>query len=77
MQMGQRPRKQGAVGIGQGSGPGAATVDRVDESVEQLLHRDAERNPDVVLARTPIGSPREDESHDVTVVGIHRCLTPV
>ncbi|ABK75222.1 hypothetical protein DIQ79_14410 [Mycolicibacterium smegmatis] len=60
------------VGIGQRRGAQTAAHDRIGEPLTKLPDRHAERDPDVVLAWTPEGSPREDEPHDVTVVGIHR-----
>ncbi|TPW96286.1 hypothetical protein FKW78_07410 [Mycolicibacterium fortuitum] len=55
------PLQQTAVGGRKGSGPGQLTGHDPGEPNTQLLGGHTELEPDVVLARTPVGSPREDE----------------
>ncbi|MUL82689.1 hypothetical protein FZI95_11915 [Mycobacterium sp. CBMA247] len=65
------PFQQAAVGGREGPDPRHQSGDDPGEPHTQLLGRHAELDPDVVLAWTPIGSPREDELQQETFEGVH------
>ncbi|MCV7161187.1 hypothetical protein [Mycolicibacterium brisbanense] len=63
--------EQTPVGVGQRPDTRQEAGHDLGEPCAQLLDRHPELHPDVVLAWTPVGSPREDELQDATLERVH------